>query len=181
LTDLESLEATARSHLARQREKNKKLITATDKLNASLAHARKRESDLTITLANTSLSSQSNKLSNSHPVIPGNEKEAGETSELMVHHSHDDFLRLHEVVIASELRCKEMQVELDDARSSLNDLLIEIDSVATEGIEAREQSAKLLNQLNDSHRMQSGLLEENMQLQRQLADVNTKLVESQKR
>ena len=46
-------------------------------------------------------------------------------------------------------RGKEMQIELDEARTSLNDLILEIESVSVEEGRSREQSARVLRQMAD--------------------------------
>lgn len=46
-------------------------------------------------------------------------------------------------------RAKETQIELDEARASLNDLILEIESVSVEEARSREQSARILRQMAD--------------------------------
>lgn len=48
-------------------------------------------------------------------------------------------------------RAKETQIELDEARASLNDLILEIESVSVEESRSREQSARLLRQMADRY------------------------------
>ena len=50
-------------------------------------------------------------------------------------------------------RAKETQIELDEARASLNDLILEIESVSVEESRSREQSARLLRQMADRYSM----------------------------
>ena len=46
-------------------------------------------------------------------------------------------------------RAKETQIELDEARGSLNDLILEIEAVSVEEGRSREQSARILRQMAD--------------------------------
>lgn len=46
-------------------------------------------------------------------------------------------------------RARETQIELDEARASLNDLILEIESVSVEEARSREQSARILRQMAD--------------------------------
>jgi hypothetical protein len=46
-------------------------------------------------------------------------------------------------------RAKETQVELDEARANLNDLILEIESVSVEESRSREQSVRVLRQMTD--------------------------------
>ena len=48
-------------------------------------------------------------------------------------------------------RAKETQIELDEARASLNDLILEIESVSVEEARSREQSARILRQMADRY------------------------------
>ena len=50
---------------------------------------------------------------------------------------------------AAQERAKDTQIELDEARASLNDLILEIESVSVEEGRSREQSARVLRQLTD--------------------------------
>ena len=52
-------------------------------------------------------------------------------------------------------RAKETQIELDDARGSLNDLILEIESVSVEEGRSREQSARVLRQMADRYLLMS--------------------------
>lgn len=71
-------------------------------------------------------------------------------------------------------RAKESQIELDDARASLNDLIAEIESVSAEEVKAREQCARVVRQMNDSQSMQRGVLEENFKLHDQIVELQKK-------
>lgn len=74
-------------------------------------------------------------------------------------------------------RAKEVQIELDDARASLNDLILEIESVSVEEARSREQSARVLRQMTDSQSMQRGVLEENLRLHDQISELQKRHVD----
>ena len=54
-------------------------------------------------------------------------------------------------VLQVQERAKETQIELDEARASLNDLILEIESVSVEEARSREQSARILRQMADRY------------------------------
>ena len=65
-------------------------------------------------------------------------------------------------------RMEDMQAELEDGKRNINDLIMEIESVAAEESNARMQNSRLLAQIAESQSMQRGALEENLKLQNQL-------------
>ena len=54
-------------------------------------------------------------------------------------------------VLQVQERAKETQIELDEAKASLNDLILEIESVSVEEARSREQSARILRQMADRY------------------------------
>ncbi len=75
----------------------------------------------------------------------------------------------------------DLQQELDDARSNINDLISEIEAVAAEEVKARSQSGRLLRQIADYQSMQRVALEENLRLQNQIEDIKLKYAETESR
>lgn len=65
-------------------------------------------------------------------------------------------------------RMEDMQAELEDGKRNINDLIMEIESVATEESNARMQNSRLLAQIAESQSMQRGALEDNLKLQNQV-------------
>lgn len=65
-------------------------------------------------------------------------------------------------------RMEDMEAELEDGKRNINDLIMEIESVATEESNARMQNSRLLAQIAESQSMQRGALEDNLKLQNQL-------------
>lgn len=74
---------------------------------------------------------------------------------------------------------EELQRELEDARSNINDLILEIDGVAAEELKARTQSGRLLRQIAEYQGMQRVALEENLRLQNQIEDIRVKHAEAE--
>lgn len=74
---------------------------------------------------------------------------------------------------------EDLQRELEDARSNINDLILEIDGVAAEELKARTQSGRLLRQIAEYQGMQRVALEENLRLQNQIEDIRVKHAEAE--
>ena len=74
----------------------------------------------------------------------------------------------------AQARASETQLELDDARAQMNDLILEIDAVTVEDGKSREQSERLLRQMTESQSMQRGVLDENLRLHDQIAELHRK-------
>lgn len=72
-------------------------------------------------------------------------------------------------------RLRDMQSELADAHSSINDLILEIEAVTAEEAKSREQAARVLQLVTEGQNGQRQICEENMKLQ----DLAAKLQQSQ--
>ena len=77
------------------------------------------------------------------------------------------------VVKTSHERVADLQRELEDARSNINDLILEIEAVSNDAVRAREQGGNLLTQVTEIQAMQRSALEENLILQNQIEDMKT--------
>lgn len=78
-----------------------------------------------------------------------------------------------------EERLQDVQAELADARRNINDLIMEIETVALEESTIRNQNARLLSQVADCQSMQRTALEENLKLQNQIETIKSARVESE--
>ena len=81
----------------------------------------------------------------------------------------------------AQTRAKETQAELDDARASLDDLILEIEAISAEEAKSREQCAKVVVQMNENQSMQRAVLEENLRLHDQVAELEKKQIEVESR
>ncbi len=147
--DLLSLESTSRSECARLQQLIASLTASQDVLQRHLVATRTRECELEKRLA---IDPQAP--SEAH----GGDKEAVRQLALTQAHA----------------RARETQVELDDARNQMNDLILEIESVTVEDDKSRVQSDRVLRQMTDSQSMQRGVLDENLQLHDQISELHRK-------
>lgn len=69
-------------------------------------------------------------------------------------------------------RTAALEQELLEMKNSVNDLIMEIESVTTEESNARAQSERLLKQIQDCQSLQRAALEENLKLQNQLEELH---------
>lgn len=71
----------------------------------------------------------------------------------------------------SKARVDDMQKELQNSSSNINDLIMEIETVVSEEVKARTQGSRLLQQITECQSMQRVALEENLRLQNQIEDL----------
>ena len=89
--------------------------------------------------------------------------------------NYDEFFKIYTSI---ETRCTELQTDLTDARNNINDLYLEIESVANEESKVRQQVVELIKEMSESQNMQSGLLEENTRLHDREAELHKQHMEA---
>ena len=77
------------------------------------------------------------------------------------------------VVKQSQERILDLERELSDARSNVDDLILEIETVANDESKARHQCFDLLKQISEYQAMQRIALEENLHLQDSIDDLKS--------
>ena len=75
---------------------------------------------------------------------------------------------------SAQIRVREVQAELKDAHASINDLILEIETVTAEEVKSREQAARVLRLVSEGQDGQRAICEENLKLQDQLAQLKQK-------
>ena len=73
----------------------------------------------------------------------------------------------------SRARVDDLEKELQNASSNINDLIMEIETVATEEAKTRAQNGRLLQQIAECQSMQRVALEENLRLQNKIEDLRS--------
>lgn len=89
----------------------------------------------------------------------------------------DEFSEL--VLLQAQGRARDLQQEMEDVRANMDDLILEIEAVSSEEKNVEEQCTRLLSQMSDSQSMQRGVLEENLRLHDQVAEIQIRLTEAQ--
>jgi len=99
------------------------------------------------------------------------------TDEMIVDNNNNeeskvDSVRVAELVVKqSQERILDLERELSDARSNVDDLILEIETVANDESKARHQCFDLLKQISEYQAMQRIALEENLHLQDSIDDL----------
>ena len=145
--ELQSLESTARSECTRLQQLIVTLTASQEVLQRHLVSTRTREFELEKKLA----------------IDPQASSGGADKEELR---------RL--ALTQAQARAQETQIELDDARNQMNDLILEIESVTVEDGKSREQHDRVLRQMTDSQSMQRGVLDENLHLHDQISELHRK-------
>lgn len=84
-------------------------------------------------------------------------------------------------VEAAQARAAEALKELEHARASINDLILEIDSVSAEEAKAREQTARVLRSMSESQSSHKNLTEDNMRMHDQIAELQRRHMDMENR
>ena len=101
------------------------------------------------------------------------------TEEMIVGNNNNeeskvDSVRVSELVVKqSQERILDLERELSDARSNVDDLILEIETVANDESKARHQCFDLLKQISEYQAMQRIALEENLHLQDSIDDLKS--------
>ena len=101
------------------------------------------------------------------------------TDEMIVGNNNNeeskvDSVRVSELVVKqSQERILDLERELSDARSNVDDLILEIETVANDESKARHQCFDLLKQISEYQAMQRIALEENLHLQDSIDDLKS--------
>lgn len=75
------------------------------------------------------------------------------------------------LVQQAQQRVEDMNREVANSASNINDLIMEIETVAAEEQKARDQGSRLLKQITECQSMQRVALEENLRLQNQIEEL----------
>lgn len=70
-------------------------------------------------------------------------------------------------------RAADLEKELSDMKTSVNDLILEIETVSSAETESRKEAERLLTQISDCQGFQRAALEENLKLQNQLEELKS--------
>ena len=101
------------------------------------------------------------------------------TDEMIVGNNNNEesqvnSVRVSELVVKqSQERILDLERELSDARSNVDDLILEIETVANDESKARHQCFDLLKQISEYQAMQRIALEENLHLQDSIDDLKS--------
>ena len=101
------------------------------------------------------------------------------TDEIIVGNNNNEESKVESVRVAelvvkqSQERILDLERELSDARSNVDDLILEIETVANDESKARHQCFDLLKQISEYQAMQRIALEENLHLQDSIDDLKS--------
>jgi hypothetical protein len=86
-----------------------------------------------------------------------------------------------ETLTQAQARAAEALKELEHARSSINDLILEIDAVSAAESNSREQTTRTLKAMTDSQNTQRSLSEDNARLHDQISDLQRRHTDMESR
>ena len=172
-----------------------RMLTETNQvLRINLENTRRRESSMELLLLEGTISKGASSASSSSSCTAGaatagatagddavaSNSECADrgvhTDEMVVGNNADDkvdSVAAELVVKQSQERILDLERELVDARSNVDDLILEIETVANDESKARHQCFDLLKQISEYQAMQRIALEENLHLQDSIDDLKS--------
>lgn len=166
-----------------------RMLTETNQvLRVNLENTRRRESSMELLLLEGTISKGASSASSSSctaGATAGDDAVASNsecadisvpTDEMVVGNNADgkvDSVAAELVVKQSQERILDLERELVDARSNVDDLILEIETVANDESKARHQCFDLLKQISEYQAMQRIALEENLHLQDSIDDLKS--------
>ena len=160
-----------------------RMLTETNQvLRLNLENTRRRESSMELLLLEGTISKGASSASSSSCTTAvggaggGGDDRSVPTDEMIVGNNADDkvdSVAAELVVKQSQERILDLERELVDARSNVDDLILEIETVANDESKARHQCFDLLKQISEYQAMQRIALEENLHLQDSIDDLKS--------
>lgn len=182
MEEYQTLESTRKAEILRLQDKVRVLSANTEQLTAHLQQSREKEvklehiliaanvihDDWTPPIRNTSHNPEDESMS-----IQGSDGLDASLDTRSLAERTDEFSGL--ILRQAQGRARDLHLELEDARANMDDLILEIEAVSAEERKVADQCTRLLTQMQDSQSMQRGVLEENLRLHDQVADIQKKL------
>jgi chromosome segregation ATPase len=167
-TEVQELDTLYRNQVKKLEMKVQELNGAVTQLTDHMERARKREKSLELTLAQH-LSTNNNNIPKT------NDENTMSITEFASNEMKDsqDMLDVSSLLQQAHERCAHLESELQVARASMNDLILEIEAVCQEEAASRAQNERLLKQISDCQSTQRVALEENLKFQIQMDDMRT--------
>lgn len=161
-----------RTRKINQLERNIENLTAEkEQLQRHLDQSRARERELETAIAanTTGVSPTGSSTAESKP--DGHHHAEGEPLPTNVQ-------ALQTMLSARQKRYQDIDKELTDSKSNVNDLILELETISGEETRSREQNERLLKQLSESQALQRDALEENLRLNEQMAEMKKSVKET---
>lgn len=178
LNEYQTLEELCNGEVAKLTNRVRQLSESQAIVQSNLDQSRMREATLeksllAATAASSSISSNSNcHSSNSNGDSGGGSGENGTTTAADSSLNGEDVvLSPAQLVQQAHQRVEEMNREVQNSANNINDLIMEIETVAAEEAKARAQGSRLLKQITECQSMQRVALEENLRLQNQIEEL----------
>lgn len=152
LSDYQALEERNTSEINSLQQKLRSLQSTQRLLESDLKKSREREAALSKAAAAAATASAAATAAAQHGA-------ASASSEAV------------DVAQLAQQRARDIESELDNARSSINELILEIEAVSSEEAKSRAKCGELLKQISDCQSMQRVALEENLHLQNENEDL----------
>jgi chromosome segregation ATPase len=167
---MQTIHDTSKSKLDKLTERLKSHETTISLLESHLASSKQREEALELSLkAIADAPSQEGNTKPSHSRVE-------EEEEGVVHEDKEQQSSqlISQLLTNSQSRCRELEGQLADAKANMDELIVEIEGVATEEERTRTQNSRLLKQISEGHNVHKAVLQENLRLHQDITTLQEK-------
>ena len=167
LTELQSLYELSQSEAVNLKQRLQSLTQTYELVKEHYKNSQKREAEL-----QCSVQSSLHNTANTTTATTTDEVQPSDNSNTTTTNSNSDTTTTSMLLLQqSEERVSDLQKELQNSSTNINDLILEIETVSSEESKVRTQCNRLLIQIQDCQNMQRIALEENFLLQNQIEEL----------
>lgn len=167
---MQAIHDASKSKLEKLTERVKSQDKTLSLLESHLNTSKQREDALERSIKDIASQNETKRREKGEGLPTANEDE----EEGVVHESSTSNQMFAQLYANSQARCKELEAELADAKANMDELIVEIEAVATEEEKTRTQNARLLKQLTEGHNVHKGVLQENLRLHQDIITLQEK-------
>ena len=190
LVEAETVEASTKRQCTELSERIKSQNKTAEITDQNLALSRERENELTTQLAAAAMRKEQNVRHAAYAAglqqLQDEAEEGMIPEESSIDISKDESVQkaqqachtaLTSLLAHTQARVSEVSAELVDAKENMNDLILEIESVANEEERTREHNARLVKQLGETQGTQKEMRMENLRLHQEIHEMHETSVE----
>ena len=168
------MESVRKAEMTRLQEKVRILTASTEQLNVHLQSSREKELKLEKILIEANVV-HSDWTPPTMDLVTHQQSDSDHDNNNSSNNNDNDGVNIKDgfsklVLTQAQGRARDLQIELDDVRANMDDLILEIEAVSSEERKVADQCTRLLAQMQDSQSMQRGVLEENLRLHHSMGD-----------
>jgi type I site-specific restriction-modification system R (restriction) subunit len=172
---MQTVHDTSKSKLDKLTERLKSQETTITMLEGHLVSSKQREEALEFSLKRIADEKEEKKSTESSGTSQQSQHvEEEEEGVVHEHKEQQSYQLISQLLKNSQTRCRELEGQLVDAKANMDELIVEIEGVATEEERTRTQNARLLKQISEGHNVHKAVLQENLRLHQDITSLQEK-------